>query len=78
MTYPPNGFRRKVVEVTFVTYSVKGYEDRAKECIALANQANDQMIRNELLKLRQTYLNIAERLRQQGFETSAPHRQTPQ
>lgn len=49
-------------------YSIAGYEARAQECAQLANQAGDQMIRMELLKLRQTYLNIAERLREQGFE----------
>ena len=43
--------------------------DRAEECVKLANQASDQMIRMELLKLRQTYLTIAERLRGQGFES---------
>jgi hypothetical protein len=59
------------VEVT-LSYSVAGYEDRAQECAKLANQAKDQMIRVELLKLRQTYLNIAERLRRQGFEAEYP------
>ncbi len=49
-------------------YSVQGYESRAEECVQLANQASDQLVRMELLKLRQTYLNIAERLKQQGFE----------
>ena len=49
-------------------YSIEGYEVRAEECVRLANQANDQLVRSELLKLRQTYLHIAERLRQQGFE----------
>jgi hypothetical protein len=53
-------------------FSVAGYQERARECITLANQAKDQMIRVELLKLRQTYLNIAERLRRQGFETEYP------
>lgn len=50
-------------------YSVKGYEDRAQECVVLAGKAKDHLIRMELLKMRQTYLTIAERLRQQGFET---------
>lgn len=49
-------------------YSIQGYEARADECVRLANQANDPLIRSELLKLRQTYLHVAERLRQQGFE----------
>jgi hypothetical protein len=47
-------------------YSVKGYEDRAKECVELANKASDQLIRMELLKLRQTYLTIAGRLKGQS------------
>ena len=46
-----------------VPYSVKGYEQRAQECVKFANMASDQLIRNELLKLRQTYLTIAKRLR---------------
>jgi hypothetical protein len=49
-------------------YSVNGYEERARECVQIANQARDPLIRGELLKLRQTYPNIAQRLRQQGFE----------
>ena len=52
-------------------YSDLGYERRANECVRLANLAEDQLIRMELLKLRQTYLNIAERLRQQGFEVAS-------
>jgi hypothetical protein len=51
-------------------YSVKGYTDRAEECVKLANLAQDSMVRMELLKLRQTYLNIAERLQRQGFEAA--------
>jgi hypothetical protein len=45
-------------------YSIDGYEIRAQECVKLANQATDQMVQIELLKLRQTYLTIAERLRE--------------
>ncbi|MEJ0028342.1 MAG: hypothetical protein WDN01_20130 [Rhizomicrobium sp.] len=55
-------------------YSVEGYADRAQECVTLANQAKDPMIRMELLKLRQTYLTIAERLRRQGFEAASAER----
>ena len=44
-------------------YTADGYETRARECVALANQAKDDLIQRELLKLRQTYLVIAERLR---------------
>lgn len=55
-------------------YSIQGYQERADECVRLANLASDQLIRSELLKLRQTYLHVAERLKQQGFE-SEPRRQ---
>jgi hypothetical protein len=47
-----------------MTYSAEGYEKRAAECVVLANQARDSLIQAELLKLRQTYLHIAKRLRQ--------------
>ena len=53
-------------------YSVTGYKDRANECVKLANLADDELVRRELLNLRQTYLNIAERLKRQGFESGAP------
>lgn len=56
-------------------YSVLGYEQRAKECVKLANLAADQLVRMELLNLRQTYLKIAERLRNQGFELTASERE---
>jgi len=52
-----------------MSYSVTGYEERAQECVKFANQTADQLIRSELLRLRQTYLTIAKRLREQGFET---------
>jgi len=39
------------------------YPERAEECVRLANLASDDMIRAELLRLRQTYLNIAARLK---------------
>ena len=44
-------------------FTAEGYEARARECVSLANQAHDELIQRELLKLRQTYLVIAERLR---------------
>ena len=46
-----------------MVYTVEGYEARAQECVSLAIQAKDELIRRELLILRQTYLGIAERLR---------------
>ena len=49
-------------------YTVEGYEGRAEECVRLAGSTVDPMLRTELLTLRQTYLNIAARLRSQGFE----------
>jgi hypothetical protein len=51
-----------------MAYTVEGYEGRARECIRLADSTTDPMLRTELLKLRQTYLTVAERLRRQGFE----------
>ena len=44
-------------------YSADGYETRAEECVRLANLAADEMIRRELLVLRQAYLQTAARLR---------------
>ena len=49
--------------------NIKGYEDHAEECARLANQTNGEVVRAALLKLRQTDLAIAERLRKFGFET---------
>lgn len=43
-------------------YTAQGYAARARECAVLANQARDEMIQMELLKLRQTFLKIARRL----------------
>lgn len=57
-----------------MSYSVDGYRQRAQECVDLAAKAVDPMIRVELLKLRQIYLNIADRLHRQGFEIIS-HRQ---
>lgn len=47
------------------SFSPGGYEARAQECVRLANQSQDRMVQTELLRLRQTYLAIADRLRQQ-------------
>jgi len=65
--------RQSALEGQPMPYSVAGYQERARECVKLANQATDEMVRVELLKLRQTYLNIAERLSRQGFETDYSH-----
>jgi len=45
-------------------YSPQAYERRGEECVRLANQARDDLVQAELLKLRQTYLKIASRLRE--------------
>jgi hypothetical protein len=44
-------------------YSATGYERRAEECVRLANLTKDEMLSAELLKLRQSYLVIAARLK---------------
>ncbi|MBI3675436.1 MAG: hypothetical protein HY243_02340 [Proteobacteria bacterium] len=38
------------------------YAQRAEECVRLASLAQDELIRAELLRLRQTYLNVAAKL----------------
>jgi hypothetical protein len=53
-----------------MTYSAKGYESRAEECVRLANQSRDELVQQELLKLRQIYLQIAKRLQALGEGTS--------
>jgi len=40
----------------------RGYDMRAEECIRLASVTEDNILRRELLTLRQTYLRIASRL----------------
>ena len=58
-------------------YSVQGYEGRARECVELAAKTKDALVRMELLKLRQTYLNVAERLRRIGFEVTSREHPAP-
>ena len=45
-----------------MTSSAMGYARRAAECVKLANFAKDELIRRDLLSLRQSYLQIAERM----------------
>jgi hypothetical protein len=52
-------------------YSAKGYESRAEECVRLANLTQDEMLSAELLKLRQSYLVIAGRLKNVSRDTSS-------
>jgi len=49
--------------------NIKGCENHAEECARPANQTNDEVVRADLLKLRQTDLAIAKRLRKFGFDT---------
>jgi len=43
-------------------YSPAGYAKRAEECVRLANLTEDPMLSAELLKLRQSYIIISDRL----------------
>ncbi len=43
-------------------HSAMGYAKRAAECARLANLTLDEMLQSELLRLRQTYLRVAETL----------------
>jgi hypothetical protein len=45
-----------------MSYEAKDFLTRAEECVRLANATKDEMIRKELLLLRQVYLRTAERL----------------
>ncbi len=50
-------------------HSTASYEARAEECVRLANLANDD-VRADILKLRQSYLHTAQRLRAVGGDTT--------
>lgn len=43
-------------------YTASGYAWRAAECARLAASTADEMLQQELLRLRQTYLRLAEKL----------------
>lgn len=43
-------------------YTASGYAGRAAECARLAALTADEMLQQELLRLRQTYLRLAEKL----------------
>jgi hypothetical protein len=45
-------------------YTPEGYRARAEECVRLANLTTDRMLSAELLKLRQSYLVVAARLKE--------------
>ena len=46
-----------------VPYSANSYESRADRCDAIAHQIEDPLLKRELLKLKETYRNIAACLR---------------
>ena len=48
-----------------MSFSPNGYVKRAQECLRLARAARDDMVRNELLQLHQTYLYLARRLEEE-------------
>ena len=43
-------------------YTALGYARRAAECARVASLSTDAMVQQELLRLRQTYLRVAEKL----------------
>ncbi len=55
-----------------MAYNAAGYQTRAEECVRLANLAADDLIRKELLTLRQSYLQTAERLQRLAALRAAP------
>ena len=56
-----------------MSQSAEAYEIRAEECVRLANLAKDDIIRSELLTLRQNYLQTAERLHRLSPRNLARH-----
>ncbi len=47
-------------------YTATSYEVCAEKCVKLANLAINQVVRADILKLRQSYLHSAQRLRATG------------
>jgi len=54
-----------------LSYQADDYRRRAEECVRLANEAKDDLIQRDLLMLRQTYLQIADRLSKLEKEPNA-------
>lgn len=46
-----------------VPYSARGYDERAEQCGLLATKTKDALLKRELLRLQETYRNIAACLR---------------
>lgn len=53
-------------------YDADSFIARAEECVKLANAAKDELIRKELLQLRQSYLQTAERLKKMNKPADKP------
>ena len=51
-------------------FSPDGYVKRANECLRLARSTRDDMLRSELLHLRQTYLGLARSLEREIHDTA--------
>ena len=47
-----------------MVYSAASFIARAEECVRLATLTDDDLVRQELLQLRDSYLQTAERLEQ--------------
>jgi hypothetical protein len=45
-----------------MVYSAESFIARAEECVRLAALTRDDLVRQELLRLRESYLHTAERL----------------
>jgi hypothetical protein len=45
-----------------MVYSAESFIARAEECVRLAGLTRDDLVREELLRLRESYLQTAERL----------------
>jgi len=54
-----------------LSYQADDYRRRAEECVRLDNEAKDDLIQRDLLMLRQTYLQIADRLSKLEKEPNA-------
>ena len=54
------------------TETKETYEERAEECVRLANLTKDDLIQTTLLRLRKTYLRTAARLRAVEEEDAPP------
>lgn len=59
-------------------YTAEGYARRAAECARLAALTSDDMLQQELLRMRQSYLRLAEKLGMPMHEAIAISRRMAQ